>query len=133
VGDELFEAATSMDDDRDLRAFLHSWRNDLRSELLSDAHHHLHMDQAAFARRVSPYFPSVKMLHLYMSPVNSATTGVALDRSLWVLRNINTRKIIQLCGLFFTWGTFEGICKKFVDVLWAGAIFRQLLQVRFTS
>jgi hypothetical protein len=126
LGDSLLNATRTMTV-HELRSYLPIWRNELKFELANNPGGYLKCQYETLSKQISDEFPDIATLHSYAFPVVSSFTN--LDRSQWVSRNINIRSLTRLCEQSFSWGTVTGISKKFINVLWKGVAFQQLLEV----
>ncbi|KAI0651272.1 hypothetical protein C8Q79DRAFT_897924 [Trametes meyenii] len=125
-GDALLTAARSKSRD-ELEEFLDGWRDDLRTELRTNAGGHLPRKSPKLAGRIPEDFPDIDVVLAYTNPITSEAKGaghrnVVVD---WD-KEPDLGRIAALCEMYFEWGVREIIIKRFRTVLWPSAVLRIL-------
>ena len=126
-GDELLEATQSLSRD-ELPKFLTTWREDLCSELHTNARGHLDSKKPSLAKAVPDSFPDVNVLLSYTNPIISATdTGTHCTHMppRWE-REPDLGKLAHVCELHFEWGLKDIIIKRFRTIVWPSIVLRML-------
>ena len=120
-GDELLKAAHSLSRN-ELPDFLITWREDLRSELRTNASGHLGSKKPSLAKAVLDSFPDIDVLLSYTNPIISATdTGAQHTPPKWE-HEPDLGKLAHLCELHFEWGLKDIIIKRFRTIIWPSII-----------
>ncbi|KAH9856385.1 hypothetical protein C2E23DRAFT_516389 [Lenzites betulinus] len=125
-GDTLLQAARTKSRE-ELETFLDGWRDEIRTELRTNARGHLPRKSPKLARSVPDDFPSVDVVLAYTTPVTSEAKGLAHKNAVvdWD-KEPDLGKIAALCEMYFEWGVKEIIIKRFRTVLWPAAVLRIL-------
>jgi Holliday junction resolvase YEN1 len=126
-GDELLGAAQSLSRN-ELSDFLTMWREDLRSELRTNAHGHLGSKKPSLAKAVPDSFPDIDVLLLYTNPIISATDAIVRRTHTpprWE-HEPDLGKLAHICELRFEWGLKDVLIKRFRTIIWPGIILRAL-------
>ena len=130
LGRELFAAASQLKllDSDTFQLFLQDWRQRLRHELSTDAHHALGRRYKQLAKSISDSFPPLPVLANYVHPVTSQSDGDACQDAAtrWVPRLPAIATLARLCEHYFSWKTIQD---KFSAHVWQGACVRRLVQV----
>jgi len=132
LGDSLLAAARILHGDK-LVTFLRTWREDLRHELAENKCGCLPSRQPVLLASISESFPNIEVLLLYVRPLVSPLDTIHEGRA-WISQNICMRQMAELCERTFSWGGTMEIIVKFINIVWDGVCFRQLLEVcQFTT
>jgi len=127
LGDSLLTAALDLPL-QDLKSYLISWREQLCTELSTNASGHLSRKFPSLANRVPSSFPDPSHLLLYAKPVTSWSKGAAgPDLSTLRPRQPDLAKLAGICKQRFGWEPTPGVLKKFTSVLWDG-VCKQMLR-----
>ncbi|KAJ7864284.1 hypothetical protein B0H14DRAFT_2187549, partial [Mycena olivaceomarginata] len=111
-------------------SFLETWRELLRTELLTNSSGHLPHRYRQLAAKIPSDFPDLDVINLYLHPLVSdlayTTTGLVFQPP---------RLDILACFAedHFTWGDSLGILAHFADNLFAGLVIRELAQRALAS
>ncbi|KAJ7473395.1 PIN domain-like protein [Mycena latifolia] len=125
-GDTLLTAASTLSCEG-LSAFLATWREDLRSELSTNSQGHLRGRRTALAASISPQFPNIDIILLYIQPVTSwSGGGVPPDPREWKATVPDLPSLAQYCADQFGWNALD-IATKFKKLLFPGICFRRLV------
>ena len=73
-------------------------------------------------------FSNIEVLLLYVRPLVSPLDTIHQGRT-WISQNICMQKMAELCEWSFSWGGTMEIIVKFINIVWDGVCFRQLLEV----
>lgn len=117
-----------------LNDFLESWRQQLRSELITNASGQLSRREPLLAEHLSDSFPNPKTVLLYAKPVTTWTqqcpdTSVS-DHFVVKLMAPNIAELARICERRFNWiGGFGGVPEKVHHALWDGMCVRMLCDV----
>ena len=125
-GDTLLEAALTLPRPA-LSTFLSGWREDLRTELRTNAKGCLPRKCAALSKTVPEDFPNIDIVLAYTNPVTSEAKGAG-HRNVTVDwdKEPDLGRIAGLCEMYFEWGVKQIIIKRFRTVLWPAAVLRIL-------
>ena len=127
LGDELLEATQSLSQD-ELPEFLTTWRENLRSELRTNARGHLGSKKPSLSKAVPDSFPEIDVLLSYTNPIIGATdAGSCCTHTppLWE-REPDLGKLAHVCELHFEWGLKDIIIKRFRTIVWPSIVLRAL-------
>jgi hypothetical protein len=131
LGDSLLKATQTLTDEQ-LPAFLDRWREDLCTELRTNASGYLGRKCVALAKSVPDDFPDLQVLRSYTNPITTESEakrkGTRPKIIGWGLEP-NIGKIAGICELYFEWGVKEIIIKRFRTVLWPSVVLRILRKI----
>ena len=125
LGDELLKATQSLSHD-ELPGFLTTWREELRSELHTNACGHLGSKKPSLAKAVPDSFPDVNVLLSYTNPIISATDATMHHTPPRWEHEPDLGKLAHLCELHFEWGLKDVIIKRFRTIVWPSIVLRAL-------
>jgi holliday junction resolvase YEN1 len=126
-GDSLLTAALTMSP-QELKNFIPSWRQELHSELSTNASGHLTQRHPALANSIPHDFPDINLLLLYAKPLSSWSPGMAKPDLLQLQPSLpDISKLAGICERRFGWeNNSGGIIERFHNTLWDGACIRML-------
>ncbi|KAN0134508.1 hypothetical protein V8E53_007654, partial [Lactarius tabidus] len=125
--DELLKAAHSLTCDK-LPSFLKTWRENLRTELCTNARGHLGSKKPSLAKAMPDSFPDIGVLLSYTNPIISTTdagTRHTHTPPKWE-GEPDLGKLAHLCELHFDWGFKDIIIKRFRTVMWPSIVLHAL-------
>jgi hypothetical protein len=131
LGDRLLEKVQTCTAE-DMPAFLDTWREDLRTELRTNASGYLGKKCVALSKTVPDDFPDPIVLRSYTHPI---TTESEAERKGTRPKDIkwggepSISAIAGVCELYFEWGVRDVIIKRFRTVVWPAAVLRILRQI----
>ena len=118
----------------ELKIFLISWRDELRTELSTNASGHLSRKFRLLAKQIPDSFPDPHHVLLYAKPLTSWSDCTTPGPDLSALQPLqpDLSKLTSICKRRFDWEPSPGILKKFRNVLWDGLCMRMLCNVTMT-
>ncbi|KAJ7630345.1 hypothetical protein FB45DRAFT_915247 [Roridomyces roridus] len=126
-GKSLYEAGKNLPRDQ-LPAFLHTWRKEVKHELLNDTLDYIGSNRRALAASLPDTFPDIDILLYYINPLTSESAGRSADhlkKPTWD-KEPDLGKLAETCESYFEWGYRDIIVKRFRTVIWPGAVQRIL-------
>uniref|UniRef100_A0A8H8CI32 XPG-I domain-containing protein n=1 Tax=Psilocybe cubensis TaxID=181762 RepID=A0A8H8CI32_PSICU len=121
-GDQLVKAFQTLSGVA-LQDFLNHWRTEIKHELLTNSHGHLHSRSPVLSERLTESFPDLDILDLYLNPLTSAP-GQKFQP--WILQEPSVPGLIDVSSTHLGWRSEDVLRKRFKAKVWEG-IFLQML------